>query len=233
MERKTTIAHAFGKARGTYRLNGDLQKRVAKELCRKFAPFPAGSWLEIGCGTGFLTEELLSFNPEKLFANDICDQMGTALPQDERIHFLPGDGEKLPLPAVSMIASSFALQWFSEPIETLKKWSGACKKLIIALPIDPSFADWEQVAREEGITLKLNRLLTFEELSVLKARVVIEKIPLHFPSPWSFLVWLKKLGANISLSEERVSPTHLRRLSKRIEPFQTQVTVAFLEVTHV
>lgn len=155
MERKTTIANAFGKARGTYRLNGDLQKWAAKELCRKFAPFPAGSWLEIGCGTGFLTEELLTFNPEKLFANDICDQMQSVLPQDERIQFIPGDGESLPLPAVSMIASSFALQWFSEPVKTLKKWSQACGKLVIALPIAPSFPNGNRLQEKRGSPLNL------------------------------------------------------------------------------
>lgn len=182
----------------------------------------------MGCGTGFLTEQLLSFQPQHLFANDISDQMGPLLPKDHRIEFIAGDGESLDFPPVSMIASSFALQWFSDPIAALKKWSKDCEKVIVAIPISPSFAEWEALTK-----IPLNRLPTAEQLSTLNGRLEIETFPLHFASPRSFLVWLKKLGANISLNQEKISLGLLRELSKQTEPFQTQATVAFLEVVHV
>lgn|GEM_PF-2966977 len=233
MERKANVARAFGRAVDTYKFYGSLQQQVAKTLCQKFSPFPQGQWLEVGCGTGFLTEELLAHHPEKLFANDISLQMGMSLPSDERLEFILGDGEALAFPSVSMIASSFALQWFSDPISTLHKWAKICQKVVVALPIAPSFLEWEIFAKEHGIEMTLNHLPNDLDLQKLGGQLVIEEIPLDFASPWAFLVWFKKLGANISLGNKRMPISFLKQLSKEDKPFHTKIRVAYLEVLHV
>jgi malonyl-CoA O-methyltransferase len=243
MDRTTAVEKAFTKAIDRYDDHADLQREVADKLYRKFSPFPNGDWLEIGCGTGFLTQKLLNAIPQKLFANDLSQKMLEALPNDPRLVRVPGNAETMELGNnYSLIASSFAIQWFENPEKGLPHLADKLKKggkMVVSLPLAPSFKEWEMFVLERKIPFTLNPLIAPEDLlKSLEAKgyrthLSLEYYPLFFSSPWAFLSWFKGVGANVSLRKERMPISFLRELTNNKGPFNTGITVGFLEVEYV
>lgn len=120
---KDRINQAFSSASESYALNASLQRATAEELANKVTTFslpPKPRVMEIGCGTGFLTEKLCGLYPESsLVITDISLEMlatcrhtfGTLT----NAHFLQMDGES---PTVDgpfdLICANMTFQWFED-----------------------------------------------------------------------------------------------------------------------
>ena len=113
------LINRFARAITTYEAQAVAQRTSADHLaallgrhCHTLAP----RILEIGCGTGFLTRQLMArFAPAELVANDICPDMAICFANVPRITFLPGDARALTWPGTfDVIASASAVQWFSD-----------------------------------------------------------------------------------------------------------------------
>ena len=119
---KYKIGERFWKNKETYK----QQASVQKILCECFASilfsydFKVNSILEIGCGTGFLTEEILKhLKPEVYIANDISKQMEEEISwiakayNYSHLHFISGDAETIEFPQkTDCIISTSTIQWF-------------------------------------------------------------------------------------------------------------------------
>lgn len=127
--RKSLITSAFDRADG-YDANARVQRVAADRLAEAIAgvaPDPRLAALEIGCGTGFLTERLaaLSLN---LTVTDIAprmlDRVRARLGQEAGITYRLLDGEQPGSPPPGgwgLIASSLAFQWFEHPAEAIAR----------------------------------------------------------------------------------------------------------------
>lgn len=81
--------------------------------------------LELGCGTGVLTRELLAHvDVGELIANDLVPEFAGRIEEvrsgtsDTPHTFLPGDMEEVPLPTdVGLVVSNAALHWLERPGE--------------------------------------------------------------------------------------------------------------------
>ncbi len=79
---KTRIRRSFAAASGTYDSVAQLQRNVGKELLRLVGVESlTGTLLDLGCGTGFLTSEMLRLKPNH--ADSVC--IGTA---EHRVSFV-------------------------------------------------------------------------------------------------------------------------------------------------
>jgi malonyl-CoA O-methyltransferase len=115
------IKQSFAAASVTYDNVAGLQRTVGKELLRSIdATKLTGTLLDLGCGTGFLTGELLAHsNHESTIALDIAlsmlQTMQSKLAGKRNILYVCADAEHLPLAGQSIdsVVSNLALQWCS------------------------------------------------------------------------------------------------------------------------
>ena len=116
---KTRIKRSFAAASVTYDSVAGLQRTVGKELLQSIdATKLTGTLLDLGCGTGFLTGELLAHsNHETTIALDIALSMlqttQSKLADKRNIIYVCADAEQLPLAGQSIdsVFSNLALQW--------------------------------------------------------------------------------------------------------------------------
>ena len=77
--RKELIKRRFTKSLSTYHQKAMVQRRVAKrlgEMALDFLPMQMEKVLEIGYGTGLLTEEILTrFDLKTLYLNDLVEHI--------------------------------------------------------------------------------------------------------------------------------------------------------------
>ncbi|MDD5267560.1 MAG: malonyl-ACP O-methyltransferase BioC [Methylococcales bacterium] len=118
---KVRIKRSFAAASVTYDSVAELQRTVGKELLRSIDTSKlTGTLLDLGCGTGFLTGELLAHsNHETTIALDIALSMlqstQAKLADKRNISYICADAEYLPLAGQSIdsVLSNLALQWCS------------------------------------------------------------------------------------------------------------------------
>lgn len=119
---KLKIKHAFSNASNTYDCVAQLQRDVGRDLLTQFLPQNlVGNVVDIGCGTGFLTQSLFPFcQNANLIALDLALPMLRAT-RDKLMHsvsYVCGDAENLPFAknSIDTLLSNVALQW-CQPID--------------------------------------------------------------------------------------------------------------------
>lgn len=121
---KELVRKRFAKSLNTYESQADVQLNIARKLAKSAVSiFPNGckSLFEIGCGTGFLTREILSkITVDKLFLNDlvdVTDRKDILLGEhgsETNIEIKSGDAETIDFPTkLNAVISSSTLQWFN------------------------------------------------------------------------------------------------------------------------
>ncbi|MDE5610650.1 MAG: malonyl-ACP O-methyltransferase BioC [Odoribacter sp.] len=128
---KAEIRHRFRKSVESYDDHADAQKAIVRRLTAlldAYVPGVSGDILEVGCGTGLLTERLTGkYGKDGLFINDLVDVMcaKTAtrcqLPPE---HCLVGDIEQIAVEGCfDLIVSASTFQWLACPAETFARLS--------------------------------------------------------------------------------------------------------------
>lgn len=125
---KRSVRSSFANASKTYDDMAALQRTVGKDLLKhERAGGLHGTVLDIGCGTGFLTGELLKLSGyRQLIALDLALPMVQTtrikLNRPEKLLYVCADAESLPLQdnSVDRIFSNVALQWCQNLGDTLK-----------------------------------------------------------------------------------------------------------------
>jgi malonyl-CoA O-methyltransferase len=117
---KTKIKQSFGNASQTYDTVAELQRKIGRDLLKNHLQKKlTGNVVDLGCGTGFLTQALLP-NCENLIAVDLAFPMlqTTREKLGDNVNYVCADAENLPFSneSIDTIFSNVALQW-CQPID--------------------------------------------------------------------------------------------------------------------
>ncbi|SFS31028.1 malonyl-ACP O-methyltransferase BioC [Marininema halotolerans] len=130
MGNNATVSQQFGRASLTYDQHANIQREMAMELMIRMDQLSihhVNRILEIGCGTGYLTGQLLSSFPKaSILAVDISQRMVNQAQTrwGDRVTFKVCDAEVVNWEKegpFDLIVSNATVQWFSQPNQTFTK----------------------------------------------------------------------------------------------------------------
>lgn len=188
---KKVIADSFGQAAETYDAAAPGQKQSIDLLWQTGKPILADlslregqtrpKILEIGCGTGNLSQKLISqFRGSDLMITDLSAPMLTKAQQkldigsgSLNVQFQLLDGEDFASLAIAqktdhwdLITSSLAFQWFTHPVISLSQWCRALKPgghILLATMGRDSFYTMRQAQKSLNIDTRLRDFPTLTD----------------------------------------------------------------------
>lgn len=229
---KHQVASSFGQAGLTYDAEAMVQKYCAEKLLRILMDLdiPDGVILEIGCGTGFVTQGLIhSFPTHELEITDISVEMLEVCQKNlapllrKNLSFRQLDAEKLDPNdnRYSLIISNFVIQWFEDPIKGIHTLSRCLKPggiLLVSFPNQDSFPEWKTMCRNLHLTFTGNplpdakKLISYLTESKIDYRYQEQIILTHYKQSLSFFRSIKRIGAGLNYSKKTLSPAEFRQL---------------------
>lgn len=236
------IETAFASA-SDYDRHARVQHKVAQKLAAHIATLALPERpriLEIGCGTGFLTQALLDQGVDgDWLITDIAPPMlercRERIGEAANRRFSVLDGEfGLPMEErFDLVCSSLVMQWFDDQAAALDRMlaslapGGQC---LFATLASETFAEWRAAHEQEG---KQDGTLEFpgvQELARMapQARVgepMVERVVDHHVSALDFLRSLRAIGAKTASPGHRpIGPAAMRRIMRNFENAGSAVT---------
>lgn len=235
--RKKKIAESFSLSSGNYDNRAAVQLQIAKKLARALEGVslpPSPRILEIGCGTGFLSVELLRLNPGGRFIfTDLSSKMTkkcrdnlaqTLTLKDQKVNFSVMDGERLALKGeFDLAAASLAFQWFDDVADSLKSIANCLSNsgvLLFATLGSDTFNEWRTVHDELNFPCGLLNFPSAKELKDsipenMTGNIFEERLVASRPNGLAFLQDLKAIGATFpSQGYTPLSTGNLRKALK-------------------
>ncbi|MBF2000459.1 MAG: methyltransferase domain-containing protein [Synechococcales cyanobacterium M58_A2018_015] len=233
---KSTVVQHFGDAAQDYDRYAELQRQCAQQLLERIAAqslhIPDGVILEIGCGTGFVTQALIQTFPHRyLEITDLSPQMIQAcqsnliIPsaQADRITFHVLDGEAIRQTEwrYALIVSGFVFQWFTNPIQSLHRLISCLQPggwLCLSFPGKHSFPEWRAVCHRLNLPFTANPLPNPEQLQrqlpldAMTRHLETVQFTISYTNAIEFFRSLKRIGADVSRSKMQLSPAQLKQL---------------------
>ncbi|MDP6304839.1 MAG: methyltransferase domain-containing protein [Alphaproteobacteria bacterium] len=236
--RKREVARAFGEAAGDYDRYAVLQRRVAGDLAQKITSQEGlqeggSSYLEIGCGTGFLGEAL-----QEGLAGVPCLFTDISPPMLEKCRdrlegplgsagFAVMDGEAPGLTEkYNLIAASLVFQWFTDLPGAIARLAGILApggRLVFAMLGAGSLEEWRVACRNHGMEPGVPSFPSARELDSLwpgggTGRVEKARILRRHVSARNFLHELKDIGARVPVPDHvPQAPGGMRTLLQEID----------------
>lgn len=203
---KELIRKRFSRRLKSYHNKAVEQKKMAAQLIEMAKPFfhDELQWvLEIGCGTGFLTEILVDHSIcTHLISNDIVSECKDIVQSiHPKIEFIPGDVEALDLKKASFdgVFSGAVFQW-------IENWPGFFQKISEWLKPEGFFVfssfgpdNYQEIKKTTGVGLKYYSLK--EAIEILKTNFTVldsheYREEFYFPNGLELLKHIRNTGVN-------------------------------------
>lgn len=217
MIKKSLVRQRFTRAFASY----DRQAVAQQHICRRLVSMAAGQLaslssprvLEIGCGTGGFTRELLDnfrhagIFPVEWVANDLairCPPPLSLLLRELPAIYLPGDAEQTGFPGTyDLIASASALQWFAAPGMFVRQAVQMLQPggLLLFNTFGPRNLEEVKALTGKGLAYPSEEEVKGWLPSSVVAIVETEELKLSFPSPLDVLRHLKQTGVTATSSD--------------------------------
>lgn len=232
-----SIAEQFSKSAKNYHKQAEIQRKVAEGLIASLMPWkdtlPNGPILEVGCGTGFLSEKLIKeFPNQEIVLSDFSEGMldfcehrlRDEMELSDSVQFQQLDVNELKdtQEKYSLIVSNFAPQWFKDTSYGLSKLSELLVPdglLLCTFPGNHSFSEWYTCCLELGLPFTANNLPDVEEVVVKLSMNPIQidyyenDLFQEFDQSLDFFRHLKSIGVSKSTTGKRLNAKQLRLLT--------------------
>lgn len=223
---KNLVKSRFGTNFKTYNDNAIVQKKVVENLT-KLVPFKKyGKILEIGCGTGFLTEKLDYLNAKKLFLNDICPEVSRIIKlKNLEYAFIIGDAEEVDFPSnLDLIISANTIQWLTN-IETFFEKSAQALnsdgKLIFSTFVKGNYTEITKIFGSSLEYKTVNEITNSAKKHFYVQTTTEDTITVYFSTLKEILSHIKNTGVN-ALSTNKLTKSALTKAEKEYEKLRTE-----------
>ncbi|HQT46935.1 MAG: hypothetical protein B7X08_04890 [Acidocella sp. 20-63-7] len=239
MARKTRIADAFAAQAQAYDSVANVQREVARRLAARIQarlPSPPRRILEIGCGTGLLSEALAAAFPNSaLLLTDLAPAMLARCEArlGARAEYLVLDGED-PVQATGpfdLIASSLAIQWFTNlgcGLERLSHLLAPGGSLFFATLGRETFTEWRAAHAALGLPCGVPLYPAAQDFpwpNCVSHRMDEERIPEPHANGHAFVRSLKTLGAGQPAPD--YAPHNPGNFRKLLQNFSSEFSVTY------
>jgi len=227
------ISATFGKQAGVYNKYALVQRFAAKRLYEQLPEKDQSNVdiLEIGCGTGFVTELLAEKYPQSnITISDISSEMLEVCKENieevqsniSNISFLKLNIEKDIIPGkYDLIVSGLTAQWFDDFDGTIKRVMKALKpdgQFLFSFLTDDSFPEWKEICVNSNVLCTANKLPEKESASHFDFASVVHYEPfsleLRFSKSIDFFKSLKAIGASTQKDALRLNVLDFRKLTR-------------------
>lgn len=232
---KKRIAQSFSQAAANYDKFALVQKKSIVTLAGLLPPsrsLPAGPVLEIGCGTGGLSQKLSAVLHNRPL---ICTDMAQGMIRQCRRNFpssvhnpphtwLIMDGEAIAARNCALIVSSLTMQWFNNPVSAIEGAREGLRDggvILFSYIGAESCPQWRQVCAELQLPCTMNQfpdnqhLLPLLEGKFKDITFWSENIDLEYATVRDFFYSLKKTGAGTQLQGLRLNSVEMRKLLQK------------------
>ena len=239
IEQLKQIQIRFNKASKSYDDVASAQKDAAVFLVDKLLEhqkFIPRNVLDVGAGTGYITELLLEKFPKSSFyLNDISPEMlevcKAKFAKTQNIDYLPGDMLGLDADLYDCVISNLALQW-SLNLQYAVNFLHSKSSNIFAFStlLDGTFEEWSNVINQYQSTQILDYPKAGELICLCEKlkrndqdfAYWLMDCPLSFDKPVNFMRYLKSLGASTP-----GNLVHLSNLKKLLQAESKKLTVTY------
>jgi malonyl-CoA O-methyltransferase len=230
--RKARIAEAFSMGARTYDDAATVQWSVAHRLAERIGSATVESSqriLEIGCGTGLLSAQLVrAFPDSELLLTDIAPSMlnrcRARLGNYHRYQLLDGERPEELSGKFDLIVSSLAFQWFADlrgALNRLSRYLAPRGRMVFATLGYDTFSEWRQIHTDQGLSCGAHHYPSAADFpwpDGFSRRLHAEWVAQSHASGLDFVRSLKMIGAHEPVSgHQRLAPGALRRLLASLE----------------
>lgn len=193
------IKSRFSRSARTYNAHAVIQRRVAQTLVSDVCVPPPQSILEIGCGTGLFTSQLLKKFPQASMtvsdmSSDMLGMTKAKLKNQRPIHYKLLNPEFDPIDEkFDLIGASMVIHWFQDvqtALETIRGLLNPGGTFYFSTIGQNCFPEWQLALKSCGLPIGLR--LPPPLPGIYKE----EQTCVSYPSARAFLKSLKETGAN-------------------------------------